>query len=145
MGTVKRGRPEKFSPAKLTGSPIPDKPGVYRFRNRETGEIDYVGETNDVWRRVREHTGSGKLDPDKHDIEWKRADGRSTSITRREVEKEWITRHSPSGNRNSGGGGRTAGTPRIPSSRPAPEPSVPSSSTGELPPSTEKKWWQFWK
>ena len=39
----KPGRPRKDDP--------PAKPGEYRWRNKKTGEIDYVGETNNLKRR----------------------------------------------------------------------------------------------
>ena len=99
MGIFKRGRPSKQDP--------PKEPGIYSFRNKATGENDYVGETSNLQHRKREHADTGKLGPE-HDFEWKAADRRSTSRTRRETEKERIGKEGPSLNKRSGGGGRWA-------------------------------------
>lgn len=108
MGTTKRGRPKKFDPSTAQGSRPPSSPAVYRIVDRETGKVEYAGDTNNAVRRAIEHARSGKLDPGKHDFEWKDADGRSTSDTRREVERKWIEKHQPPLNLRSGGGGRKA-------------------------------------
>ncbi|MBV1774539.1 GIY-YIG nuclease family protein [Burkholderiaceae bacterium DAT-1] len=101
MSIYKPGRPNKGNP--------PDEAGEYRFRNKDTNEIDYIGETNNLRRREREHYNSDKpLSPETHDFEWQRADGRSTSGTRREHESEKIGQHNPLLNIRGGGGGRTA-------------------------------------
>lgn len=103
---VKPGRPKKFSLHQPNSpEPEPGKSGLYRLRNRETGKVDYVGESNDVCRRAIEHARSGKWNLETHDLEWKEADSRSTSRTRRVVEREWIARHLPALNGNLGGGG----------------------------------------
>lgn len=111
MGTVGPGRPEKYNPATANAPIPPPQPGLYRIRNRATGQIEYVGETGNIYRRILEHTRSGKFNPDCHEIEWKCADSTSTSVTRREVEKRWILRHTPTLNGNGGGGGRLARQP----------------------------------
>ena len=99
MGIYKRGRPSKQAP--------PSAAGEYRWRNRETGAIDYVGETNNLARRRGEHERSDKpVSRETHDFEWQRADGRSTSRTRRAHERETIDKHQPPLNRRGGGGGR---------------------------------------
>ena len=101
MGIFKRGRPSRQSP--------PSGPGLYRWVEKATGSIAYIGESNDLRRRMREHERSDKpWSRDTHHYEWKRADGRSSSQTRREHEKAKIQKHQPRGNRNGGGGGRKA-------------------------------------
>ncbi len=81
MGNISRGRPNKLDPAAGKGSVPPQGPGVCRFREKRTGRVEYVGKTNNVERRLLEHAGAGKLDFDRHTVEWKTADGRSTSRT----------------------------------------------------------------
>ena len=47
MGIFKRGTPSKQEP--------PDQPGLYRIKNKETGGVEYIGETNSLKRRKSEH------------------------------------------------------------------------------------------
>ncbi len=101
MGTYKKGRPSRQQPSA--------SPGEYRWRNRETGGVDYVGETSNLSRRKNQHERSDKpVSSDTHHYEWQHADGRSTSNTRREHERSKIEQHKPSFNQRSGGGGRNA-------------------------------------
>lgn len=100
MGIFKRGRPSRQAP--------PKKSGLYYFRNKHTGDVDYVGETSNLKRRKAEHSASGKLDPAKHEFEFKIADGRSTSKTRRKHERLKINQHEPRLSQRGGGGGRPA-------------------------------------
>lgn len=60
MSQYKPGRPSKYDPNNKTGKKPPSKPGEYRIRN-DKGDIIYVGETNDLNRRMNEHKRSGKL------------------------------------------------------------------------------------
>lgn len=102
MSTYRPGRPSKQEP--------PNAPGEYRWRNKDTGSVDYVGETNDLARRKCQHERSDKpVSSSTHDFEWKQADGRSTSNTRREHERDKIEKHNPPFNQRGGGGGRKAG------------------------------------
>ena len=98
MGTYGRGRPSK--------KPPPSKPGEYRLRNKKTGKHDYIGETNDLKRRKREHERSGKFSSQTHDFEWQPAASSSTHKGRRAHEREKIKHHGPSLNVRAGGGGR---------------------------------------
>lgn len=106
MGIYHAGRPKKFNPAANHGHVPPHSPGEYRFRNRESA-IMYIGETNDLNRRMREHIRSGKLKPG-YTMEFQTADGRSSSRTRRCHERAKIVQHSPALNRSNGGEGRIA-------------------------------------
>ena len=88
----------------------PAKPGEYRIRN-DQGSISYIGETNNLARRTNEHIRNGKLSTGQsgmETIEYKVADGRSTSNTRREHERLKIAQHQPSLNKSKGGEGRPA-------------------------------------
>ena len=111
MSIYKPGRPTKYNPSTGTGQKPPAKPGEYRIRNEE-GNIEYIGETNNLARRTSEHIRTGKLHTGegcKSTIEYKVADGRSTSRTRREHEQQKIAQHQPSLNKSRGGEGRPAG------------------------------------
>lgn len=101
MNIFPRGRPSRQAP--------PNRPGIYRFRNKLTGKIDYIGEAVDIARRIIEHLQSTKpVSLDTHYVEWKAADGRSTSRTRRIHEQKKIDQHKPRLNKRGGGGGRWA-------------------------------------
>lgn len=60
MGIYKKGRPEKYNPNTGKGSKPPSAPGEYRIRD-DNGNIVYVGETNDLNRRMNEHKRNGKF------------------------------------------------------------------------------------
>ena len=101
MGIFKKGRPSRHDP--------PNRSGVYRLRDKATGNIDYIGETSNLKRRIGEHFRSDKpVSRDTHHAEWQVADGRSTSGTRREHERRKIDEHNPTLNRKRGGGGKHA-------------------------------------
>lgn len=111
MAIYKPGRPQKYNPTTDMGMKPPAKPGEYRIRNGN-GTITYVGETNNLARRTREHIRSGKLPVGQgnwNTIEYKVADGRSTSRTRRAHEQQSIAKHQPMLNKSKGGEGRLAG------------------------------------
>lgn len=110
MPTYKPGRPAKYNPTTGTGIKPPAAPGEYRIRD-SAGAIRYIGETNNLARRASEHIRSGKLPtgPAGGTIEFKVADGRSTSRTRREHERAKIAQHQPPLNKSKGGEGRPAG------------------------------------
>lgn len=106
MSIYKQGRPTKYNPSTGTGHKPPAKPEEYRIRDQD-GNITYVGETNCGSRRMDEHRRLGKL-LDGHTFEFKSADGRSTSRTRREHEQQKIRQHTPPLNKSKGGEGRNA-------------------------------------
>lgn len=111
MSAYKPGRPRKYNPTTGAGQKPPAKPGEYRIRDA-FGSITYIGETTDLARRMGEHRRSGKLptgEGQNSTIEYQVADGRSTSRTRREHEREKIAQHQPPLNRSKGGEGRPAG------------------------------------
>ena len=94
-----RGRPSKQEP--------PSKAGDYRWTNKETGDVDYYGTTNDLKRRRGEHDRSDSpFGLDTHDFEWKKSDGRFSDEKRYEHEREKIKQHDPTYNKRAGGGGR---------------------------------------
>ena len=105
MGIYSSGRPRKVSVSDGLNQ-LPHAPGEYRHRDAE-GNITYIGETNDIRRRSQQHLRSGKLQDD-YSVEYKIADGRSTSRTRRAHEQEKIKQHNPALNKSVGGEGRIA-------------------------------------
>ena len=109
MGIYKPGRPAKYDPASDKSPKPPAKAGEYRIRSAG-GEIVYIGETNNIRRRTAEHMRRGRLKPgaDGCTVEYKVADGRSTSSTRRVHERQKIAEHKPRQNKSKGGEGRPA-------------------------------------
>ena len=63
MGTYKKGRPFKYDPSSGKGNKPPAVAGEYRIRD-ENGDIVYVGESNNLRRRMNQHIRSGKLKKD---------------------------------------------------------------------------------
>ena len=100
-------RPGRY---KRTGADgMPSKPGAYRARSKKTDEVVYHGEAANLRSRDSQH--SRDKSPHKRGnyyTEYKVADGRSTSNTRRKHEKRKIRQHQPKFNRRQGGGGRKA-------------------------------------
>ena len=93
------GRPSRQAP--------PNKPGEYRWINKKSNVIVYVGETNNLRRRMLEHERSEKpVSRETHYFEWKKADGRFSVDKRRQHEKDKICLHKPLLNKVAGGGGR---------------------------------------
>lgn len=107
MSVYKPGRPVKYTPSTGAGNQPPALPGEYRIRGANSG-ILYIGETDDLLRRMGEHIRSGKLAAG-CSFEYQTADGRSTSRTRREHERAKIKQHQPPLNKSRGGEGRPAG------------------------------------
>ena len=111
MPMYKPGRPTKFNPTTGAGTRPPARPGEYRIRDA-SGAIVYIGETNNLARRMGEHLRTGKLPRGEgcsSTIEFQIADGRTSSRTRREHERRKIEQHQPPLNRSRGGEGRLAG------------------------------------
>jgi|LSQX01.3.fsa_nt_gb excinuclease UvrABC nuclease subunit len=108
MAIYKPGRPKKFNPSTGAGEKPPAAAGEYRIRDKE-GKITYLGESNNLNRRSKDHEKTGKLPRDgQSTFEYKVADGRSTSRTRRVHEQEKIKQHNPTLNKSIGGEGRIA-------------------------------------
>lgn len=102
----KPGRPFKYDPNTGAGVKPQPKPGEYRIRD-SGGSIIYIGETVSLPRRMDEHRRSGRFDGG-GTFEYKTADGRSSSRTRREHERVKIQKHKPILNKSGGGEGRIA-------------------------------------
>ena len=88
---------------------MPSAPGAYRARSKKTGAVVYHGETVNLRARDQQHARKkSRHKRANYYTEYKVADKRSTSNTRRKHEKTKIRQHKPKFNRNSGGGGRKA-------------------------------------
>lgn len=104
----------KLNPERPSDRKPDHSPGIYQIRERglEKGrkkEPVYVGETSDLATRKGTHFGiNGKYSDKTHVFLWQRADGRSTSNSRKKIERELIKIFKPRDNMNSGGGGRHA-------------------------------------
>ena len=111
MSVYKPGRPAKYNPSTGAGRKPPTSSGEYRICN-DAGVIVYIGETNNLNRRMREHIRTGKLPTGAgcgSTIEYKVASADSTSATRRAHEQQKIAQHNPVLNKSRGGEGRPAG------------------------------------
>jgi hypothetical protein len=103
---IPRGRMRKTDQTKGSGCTIPDSPGVYRHVNKRTGEVEYVGQTENLRVRQQQHVRSGKLDPEKQWVEYSEAKASATKDDLRNTERQHVERHDPSGNIYGGGNGR---------------------------------------
>ena len=64
------GRMRETDKIKGGDSPLPNSPGMYRHINKETGNVDYVGQTDNLRKRQQEHARTGKLDTDKQYVQY---------------------------------------------------------------------------
>lgn len=106
MATYKPGRYTNVKP----GKKVPAKPGAERYVSKKTGKVVYQGETSNLRSRMSKQK-SDKMPYTKksyYQAQYKVADGRSTSKTRREHEKKKVREKDPPFNRRAGGGGRKA-------------------------------------
>ena len=92
-----------------SGNP-PECPGVYMSKNKRNGMVNYVGESVNIGHRIKRHIQEGRpfANPKTMEFYWIPMDNRSTSISRRKIEKGLIKKHDPKYNENAGGGGRIA-------------------------------------
>lgn len=105
MGTYKPGRYTKVRP----GEKIPNKPGAERWVSKKTGKVVYQGESSNVGNRIAaQKRDKMPYTRGNYEAQYKVADGRSTSKTRREHERKKIAQHKPRFNKSSGGEGRRA-------------------------------------
>lgn len=131
MFPYKAGRPFRYDPAAKKGKTPPACPGEYRIRNARR-ELQYIGETNDLSRRMKEHIASGKLPLDGSVFDYMPADGRSASRTRRAHEQRSIKKHAPPGNKSRGGEGRPARRRKSGASKPHDRSPSPQKAPGIL-------------
>ena len=115
MNTYKSGRPVEYDPfGSDTSKRPPKKKGEYRIlRPSKDGkskrDIAYIGVTNDLERRMKEHMRSGKLCEKNPIFAYKVADGRSSQGRLNDHERRKIKQHAPPLNQRAGGAGRPYG------------------------------------
>lgn len=85
---------------------IPSEPGIYRHINKDSGEIDYIGQTDNLRKRQQEHARSGKLNTEKQKVAYSISKTNATKDDLLKTEKDQIRRHNPSRNTTKGGNGR---------------------------------------
>jgi hypothetical protein len=100
------GRMRETDKIKGADSPLPNSPGIYRHINKETGDVDYVGQTDNLRKRQQEHARTGKLDTDKQYVQYGAAKSSASKDDLCKTEVDHIARHKPSGNTTKGGNGR---------------------------------------
>lgn len=105
MALYRRGRPNKYNPMTYQGTPPPPVVGEYRIRYKY-GNLKYLGITNNLSRRMREHISSGKISADAPTFEWMPALPGTPYSDIRKHEQEKIRILKPDANINNGGGGR---------------------------------------
>ena len=105
MAAYRRGRPNKYNPMSFQGTPPPPVVGEYRIRYQH-GNLKYLGITNNLERRMREHISSGKLCDDAPTFEWMPALPGTPYEEIRKHEQEKIMILKPDANKKKGGGGR---------------------------------------
>jgi hypothetical protein len=90
-----------------THQKTPTGRGEYRWRNKETGKVDYIGISDNLKRRKREHERSGLFSTVSHFFEWMGADDECNFSDLRAHERDSVRKHKPSKNVRGGGGGRS--------------------------------------
>ncbi|MEH6454297.1 MAG: GIY-YIG nuclease family protein [Psychromonas sp.] len=103
---ITSGRMRITNKIKGSQSKIPQKAGMYRHVDRITGEIEYVGQTNNLRVRQQQHAREGKLDISKHDVHYSVAKNEATKDDLCDTEKAHIKKNKPSGNKTKGGNGK---------------------------------------
>ena len=106
QSAISRGRMKKTDQIKGSSSNIPQEPGMYRHVNKQTGEIEYVGQTDNLRVRQQQHARDGKLNPSTQDVHYSIAKSSATKDDLCETEKDHIKRNKPSGNKTKGGNGK---------------------------------------
>jgi hypothetical protein len=103
--TYPRGRYRNLRP----GEKPPAKPGAERYVSKKTGEVVYQGESSNLRVRIaKQKSAKMPYTRGNYQPQYKVADGRSTSKTRRQHEARKIKQKKPRFNQRAGGGGRPA-------------------------------------
>ena len=106
QSAINSGRMRKTNKIKGSDANIPAEAGMYRHVDRSTGEVVYVGQTNNLRVRQQQHMRDGKLDLAIHDVHYSVAREGATKDDLCDTEKAHIKRKKPSGNKTIGGNGR---------------------------------------
>ena len=101
-------RPGRYTNVK-PGEKVPTKPGAERYVSKKTKKVVYQGESSNLRSRIsKQKSDKMPYTRGNYQAQYKVADGRSTSNTRRKHEEAKIQQHRPKFNKRAGGGGRKA-------------------------------------
>lgn len=103
---INPGRMRETDVIKGKDSPLPKEPGIYRHINKQTGKVEYAGQTDNIRKRQQEHAREGKLNTDTQKVQYASAKKDATKDDLCKTERDHISRHKPSGNTYKGGNGR---------------------------------------
>lgn len=106
MSLYKSGRAKELHPLTDSSQHPPKAKGEYRILNGETKKPVYIGVSNDLDRRMREHMKTGRINAQNSIFAFKVADGRASQQRLNNHEREKIKKHDPELNQRAGGAGR---------------------------------------
>lgn len=106
MQLYKSGRPTEVKPLEAKKTSVPNAKGEYRIINSENREVEYIGYSNNLNRRMKEHIRTGKINSQNSIFAYKVADGRASRNSLAEHETQKIKQHNPAMNQRAGGAGR---------------------------------------
>lgn len=102
LGAIPRGRMR----VAYQVEDLPEKPGLYRHINKDNDRVEYIGQTNNIKRRNREHELKGKLNLSTQKVAYAVAHSDADRQKWCDAEKQHIEKHNPPGNQYKGGNGR---------------------------------------
>jgi len=85
---------------------LPPKPAVYRIVEKASAKPKYVGQTDNLRRRMGQHRAAGTLNLKRDAVEYAEAQGGATKDDLCHTEVKHIKKHQPPGNSYRGGNGR---------------------------------------
>lgn len=106
MGTYNKGRPKKYDAISDAGNKPPKVAGEYRIKDKDNN-LKYIGISNDIDRRVKEHKKTGKINDNDRYVEWMPAKQGASYDDIRKHERQKIKQKKPAINQRGGGAGPT--------------------------------------
>lgn len=104
-GPYTKGRPNKYDPMSNKGNKPPHVAGEYRIKD-SNNEYKYIGMSNDLNHRMKDHIKSGKINDEDRIFEWKPAKPGTSYEDLRKHEQSKIKAKHPYANKSVGGEGR---------------------------------------
>ena len=104
MGAYGKGRPKKYDAISQKGNKPPKVAGEYRIKDKENN-TKYIGITNNLERRVKEHKKTGNINENDRIVEWMSAKPGSSYEQLRNHERQKIKSKKPYANKTIGGEG----------------------------------------
>jgi predicted GIY-YIG superfamily endonuclease len=103
---LSQGRMRRAAGLTLRKLALPPLPGLYRILGRASKAKKYIGQTDNLQRRIRQHKASGLLNLKKDIVEFRVARAGATRDDLCHTEVKHIKKHRPRRNRYRGGNGR---------------------------------------